>query len=54
MKPILGTCSLESGPHPKTCGCIDWQPLPPKKKWWQQALDGLGNAIGESLFGGGR
>jgi len=25
-----------------------------KAKWWQKALSGLGNAIGESLFGGDR
>lgn len=25
-----------------------------KAKWWQKAFDSLGNAIGESLFGGNR
>ena len=25
---------------------------PPKKKWWQAALDAIGNAIGEAKFGG--
>jgi hypothetical protein len=25
-----------------------------KQKWWQKALGSLGNAIGESLFGGNR
>jgi len=24
-----------------------------KAPWWKQMLNGLGNAIGESLFGGG-
>lgn len=27
---------------------------PPKKSWWKKTLDSLGNAIGESLFGGDR
>jgi hypothetical protein len=31
-----------------TCRCKG------KKKWWQTALASLGNAIGESLFGGNR
>ena len=42
MKPPLGTCNLECDPHPKTCGCIDWIPLPPKPSWWprwKHALD---------------
>jgi hypothetical protein len=26
----------------------------PKKKWWQSALDAIGNAIGEAKFGGDR
>lgn len=28
-------------------------PAPPKKKWWQKALDAIGNAIGQAKFGGG-
>jgi hypothetical protein len=38
--------------HPKhrceICGCKN------KLSWWKSALSGLGNAIGESLFGGSR
>jgi hypothetical protein len=26
----------------------------PKKKWWKAALAGLGNAVGEWMFGGNR
>jgi len=54
MKPVLGICNLENTPHAKTCGCIDWQPLPPKPKWWNKMLNNLGNVVGESLFGGNR
>lgn len=54
MKPVLGTCATQNIPHPQTCSCVDWTPVPPKPKWWKQALNGLGNAIGESLFGGNR
>lgn len=52
MKLLLGTCDLESDAHVKSCGCVNWRPLPPKPKWWSKMLDGLGNAVSESLFGG--
>jgi len=31
-----------------TCGCKG------KPKWWQKTLAGLGDVIGEALFGGNR
>ena len=53
MKPVLGTCEDSLQPHVQQPHCIDWKPLP-KPPWWKQALSSLGNAIGESLFGGNR
>jgi hypothetical protein len=42
-------------PHPEhgTTKCAKCR-CKGKQRWWQSALSGLGNAIGESLFGGSR
>lgn len=51
MKPALGTCDKDAKLHEQKPECINFVPKTP---WWKQALASLGNAIGESLFGGNR
>jgi hypothetical protein len=50
VPPVCDFCphAFHGGAKCPLCRCKD------KPRWWQKVFGGLGNAIGESLFGGDR